>query len=351
MKINTIGQSDMKVPAICLGTMNWGQQNTEADAHAQLDYAVNERGITFIDTAEIYPIPPDMELQGLTEIYLGNWLAKNGNRDKLIIATKVSPAPMLRTREVDAQPKLDSANIRAAVEGSLERLQTDYIDLYQIHWPVRQTNFFGPRAYPYGNEDNGSTEIKETLEALKELIEEGKIKYIGVSNETAWGVSEYLRLAREHDLPRIVSIQNQYSLLNRTFEIGISEFCMRENISLLPYSALNMGILTGKYLDGARPEGARFSLTDRNKNRYDPDTDHGQDAVRAYVDLAKKHGLDPAEMAIAYTLTKPFVASTIIGATKLDQLKTCIDAGETELSDALLAEVEEQYKKYPDVTA
>ena len=346
--MNTIGDSDLKVPHICLGTMTWGVQNSEQEAHEQLDYTINIRGLTFLDTAEIYPIPPQPDVQGRTETYIGNWLAKSKKRDKLVIATKVSPAGLISTRKVSNPPKFDRQNIRDAIEGSLQRLQTDYIDLYQLHWPTRNTNFFGKRSYEHTDEDIDS--IEETLSVLKELIDEGKIRHIGVSNETPWGVMEYLRIAREKNLPKIVSIQNQYSLTNRTFEIGLSEICMRENIGMLPYSTLNMGVLTGKYLDGARPEGARFSMSLRNNERYDPNKPQAQDAIKAYVALAKANDIDPAQMAIAYCLSKPFVSSVIIGASKLEQLQVCIDAGDIKLSDKVLQGIEEIYEQYPDVT-
>lgn len=349
MQHRTIGSSNLKVPVICLGTMTWGNKNSEADAHAQLDYAINEKGLTFIDTAEVYPIPPTSKIQGLTETYIGNWLAKTGKRENLIIASKVSPAPLIKTREVSDPAKLDRQNIRDAVEGSLSRLQTDYIDLYQIHWPVRQTNFFGSRGYNHAK-DEKPTPIEETLEALQELINEGKIRNIGVSNETAWGVSEYLRLSREKNLPKIVSIQNQYSLTNRTFEIGISEFCMRENISMLPYSVLNMGVLTGKYLGGAYPENARLTLNKRNENRYNPQIENAQKAIRTYVELARKHGLDPVEMAIAFAVSREFVSSVIIGASSLEQLKIAISAGDIKLQDEVLKDIAQVYYEQPDTT-
>ncbi len=345
MKMNTLGNTDIVLPEICLGTMTWGQKNTEEEAHQQLDYAVKERGTTFIDTAEIYPIPPTPEKQGLTETYLGNWIAKTGNREKLFIATKIAPASLISTRPTGTHAKLDRASIREAVMGSLERLQTDYIDLYQIHWPERKTNFFNIRGY---SEDmrGDSTSIEETLEALKELIDEGLIKHIGVSNETPWGVSEYLRLSREKGLPRIVSIQNQYSLLNRTFEVGLAEICIEENISLLAYSVLNMGVLTGKYLEGAQPAGARFTVSGRNSERYNPEI--AQPAIREYIKVAHKHGLNPAQMAIAFANSRDFTTSSIIGATNLEQLETCIDAHKIELSQEVLNDLHEVYTKFPD---
>lgn len=343
----TLGNSKLEVSVICLGTMTWGQQNTEAEAHEQLDYAINERGINFIDTAEIYPIPPEKNKQGATETYIGTWLAKRGKRDNLIIASKVCVAgDLLQTRDT-SDIRFNKKNIMDAVEGSLSRLQTDYLDLYQIHWPERATNFFGQRGYTH-NENNISTPIKETVEALKELVDSGKVRHIGISNETPWGMSEFIRVAREYDLPLITSIQNQYSLTNRTFEIGLAEMSLRENIPLLAYSVLNMGALTGKYLDGAKPEGSRFTLFERSAARYNPKG--AQDAIAAYVNVARKHNLDPAVMAIAYVCSREFVASTIIGATTMQQLKTCIDASEVILSQEVLDDIEIVYQTYPDAT-
>ncbi len=329
--------------------MTWGQQNSEADAHEQLDYAVAE-GVNFFDTAELYPVPPEPEKQGRTEQYISSWLKKRSRRDDLIIASKVAgPSSIISSREKrgDGETNLDRESIRAAIDGSLERLGTDYIDIYQVHWPERTTNFFGRRGYAT-YEPEPEVSIEETLGALAELVEEGKIRYIGVSNETPWGVAEYLRVAVAQNLPRIVSIQNQYSLLNRTYEIGLSEFAHRENVPLLAYSPLSMGVLTGKYLDGAKPEGARFTLYGRNEARYNPP--HAQAAVRAYVDLAKKHGLDPAQMALAFVNTRDFVASNIIGATTMEQLKTDIASIDIELSKEVLAEIDELYTSMPDPT-
>ena len=346
MKYTIIPNTDLKVSTICLGTMTWGQQNTEEQAHEQLDYALS-LGINFIDTAEIYPVPPESHLQGTTETYIGTWLAKKDIRHELVIATKVAASDIIRTRQIDGKPRLDRASIRSAIEGSLARLQTDYIDIYQIHWPERKTNFFGLRAYPYVADDD-ATLIEETLETLTELIKEGKVRYVGVSNETAWGVSEYLRLSREKGLARIVTIQNQYSLINRTFEIGLAEMCIREKVGLLAYSVLSMGVLSGKYLDGAKPEGARFTLSNRNSPRYNPPS--AQEAVRKYVAIAQKHSLDPSAMAIAYALAKPFMTSVIIGATTIEQLKTNIEAVDLVLPAEVLQEIEEVYKEIPDPT-
>lgn len=345
IQMRKLGWSDIEVPSICLGTMVWGQQNNESEAHEQLSYGVDERGMTFIDTAEIYPIPPTRELQGLTETYIGNWLQKRGRRDDLTIATKVSVSDVVTTRETTN--KYDRDNIRAAVEGSLKRLQTDYIDLYQIHWPERQTNFFGVREYVHDSND-GSTPIRETLEVLAELIAEGKVRYIGVSNETPWGVLEYLRLAREEGLPRIVSIQNQYSIMNRHFEIGLSEIAIKEQVGLLPYTVLSGGALSGKYLGGARPEGARFTLFDRNDRYNAPAL---QPVIEAYVSVAKKHNLDPVQMAVAFATSRDFVTSTIIGSTSVAQMKACIDAGAIQLSDEVMADIQSVHEQYPNLHA
>lgn len=347
MKYRKLGNTDVEVPVICLGTMTWGQQNTEAEAHEQLNYAVEERDISFIDTAEIYPIPPTGELQGTTERYIGTWLKDRIDREKLFIASKVSPAGLISTRDIGDRPRLDKKSIHDAIDGTLERLQTDYVDLYQIHWPERKANFFGARNYVH-DENDDSTTIRETLEALAELVKAGKVRHVGVSNETAWGVNEYLRIAREENLPRIVSVQNQYSLTNRTFEIGLSEIAIKERVGLLAYSALNMGVLTGKYLDGAKPAGARFTETMRNSERYNPP--HAESVVRKYVELANKYDMSPAELALAFVAAQKFTTSVIIGATKMDQLKVCIDAGELELSDDLLKDIQSIYNEHPDPT-
>ncbi len=347
MEYKKLGNTDIDVPVICLGTMTWGQQNTEAEAHEQLNYAVDERNITCIDTAEIYPIPPTGELQGTTERYIGTWLKDRTDRERLVIASKVSAAGLITTRNVGDQPRYNKQSIVDAIDGTLERLQTDYVDLYQIHWPERKTNFFGSRAYVHDDEDD-STSIHETLEAMDELVKAGKVKHIGVSNETPWGVNEFLRIAREENLPRIVSIQNQYSLTNRTFEIGLSEIAIKEQVGLLAYSSLNMGVLTGKYLDGAKPEGARFTVQQRNSERYNPP--QAEPVVRKYVELAKKYDMNPATLALAFVAQQRFTTSVIIGATKMEQLKTCIDAGEVTLSDEIMADIQAIYTEHPDPT-
>lgn len=348
MELRTLGTTDIKVTNICLGTMTWGQQNTEAEAHEQLDAAI-AAGVNFIDTAEVYPIPPELHLQGLTETYIGTWLAKRGRRDGLVIASKVSGRVQAGSiRERDAAPGLTRSGIREAIEGSLRRLQTDYLDLYQVHVPDRPLNNFGVRAYERDLGFMGAP-IEETLSALHELVTEGKVCAIGLSNESPWGMMEYLRVARERGYTRIASIQNQYSLLNRTYEIGHSEVTVREQVSLLAYSPLSMGALTGKYLHGARPAGARHVLFKRNEGRYNPP--RAQAAIEAYVNLAKEFGLDPATFAIAFTVSRPFVTSSIIGATSLAQLTANIAGGSTIWTPEMEAAVAAVYEEHPDVVA
>ncbi|MEH0742054.1 NADP(H)-dependent aldo-keto reductase [Vibrio cholerae] len=329
MQYNKLPHSSLEVSQIALGTMTFGEQNTEQDAFSQLDYAL-ERGVNFIDTAEMYPVPPKAQSQGLTETYIGNWLKQSGKREKVILATKVAgprSVPYIRDNM-----RLDWRNIHQAIDDSLQRLQTDYVDLYQIHWPQRQTNCFGQLNYPYPDQQQEVTLI-ETLEALAELVRAGKVRYIGVSNETPWGVMSLLKLAEKHELPRIVSIQNPYNLLNRSFEVGLSEISHFEGVQLLAYSPLAFGCLSGKYLDGAKPKGARCSLYERFVRYFTP---QGIAATQAYVSLAREHGLDPAQMALAFVNQRPFVASNIIGATSLTQLKSNIDSLDITLSPELL---------------
>ena len=341
MHYHRIPHSALEISQLGLGTMTFGEQNSEADAHAQLDYAVSQ-GINLIDVAEMYPVPPRPETQGLTETYVGNWLAKRGNREKLVIASKVSgPA---RTNDTGIRPNqiLDRKNIRAALDASLKRLQTDYLDLYQVHWPQRPTNCFGKLGYSW-NESAPTVTLLETLEALTEFQRAGKIRYIGVSNETAFGVMRYLHLADKHDLPRIVTIQNPYSLLNRSFEVGLAEVSQFEGVELLAYSCLAFGTLTGKYLNGAKPAGARNTLFSRF-TRYS--SEQSQKAVAAYVDIAKRHGLDPAQMALAFVRRQPFVASTLLGATTMTQLQANVESLQLELSEEVLAEIEAVHQVY-----
>ena len=343
MEYSKLGKTDIKVSRLCLGTMTWGEQNTEAEAHEQLEYAV-EQGINFIDTAELYPVAPKAETQGLTEQYIGSWLAKRNDREKLIIATKVAARadwlPYLR----EGKNKLDKANITAALNASLKRLQTDYVDLYQLHWPERDTNFFGKLGYYHAPEKDG-VPIEETLDVLDELVKAGKIRHIGISNETAWGCNEYLRLSNTKSQPRIMSIQNPYNLLNRSFEVGLAEFSHREEVGLLAYSPLCFGVLTGKYLNNAKPAGSRLVIFDRFTRYTNP---QAQAATTEYVNLAKKHDLDPAQMALAYVTSRPFLTSNIIGATTMEQLRTNIDSLNLELSKDVMREIEDIHKKIPN---
>ncbi|WBM71435.1 NADP(H)-dependent aldo-keto reductase [Buttiauxella sp. WJP83] len=335
MHYHRIPHSSLEISTLGLGTMTFGEQNSEADAHEQLDYAVHQ-GVNLIDVAEMYPVPPRPETQGLTETYVGNWLKQRANREKLIIATKVSGPSRNNDAGIRPNQILDRRNIRDALDASLKRLQTDYIDLYQVHWPQRATNCFGKLGYTWTDNAVPVT-LLETLEALTEFQRAGKIRYIGVSNETPWGVMRYLQLAEKHDLPRIVTIQNPYSLVNRSFEVGLAEITQREGVELLAYSCLGFGTLTGKYLNGAKPAGARNTLFSRF-TRYSGE--QTQLAVAAYVDVAKRHNLDPAQMALAFVRRQPFVASTLLGATTLEQLKTNLESLHLDLSEDVLEELE-----------
>lgn len=345
MEYRKLGPTTLDVSAICLGTMTFGEQNSEAEAHEQIDYAL-DRGVNFIDAAEMYPVPPRAETQGRTEAYIGSWLAKTGRRNDVALATKVTGharTAMEYLRDGDT-PRLTPAHIRRAVEASLDRLQTDHIDLYQLHWPDRATNTFGKRGYVHDAADE-PVPIEETLGELARLVDEGKIRHVGLSNETPWGVMRFLRAAERESLPRVASIQNPYSLLNRTFEIGLAECSIREQVGLLAYSPLAFGVLSGKYLDGARPAGARLTRWERFA-RY-----AGQRAEQAtadYVALAREHGLDPAQMALAYVTGREFVTSNIIGATTMEQLAANIDSAEMALSDEVLAGIEAIHADNPD---
>ena len=341
MHYHRIPHSTLEVSQLGLGTMTFGEQNSEADAHAQLDLAVSS-GINLIDTAEMYPVPPRPETQGLTERYIGSWLQKRGSRDKIILASKVAGPSRGNDASIRPNMALDRKNIREALDASLKRLNTDYLDLYQLHWPQRQTNFFGKLGYQY-TENGVPVTLLETLEALAEQVRAGKIRYIGVSNETAWGVMRYLQLAEKHELPRIVTIQNPYSLLNRSFEVGLAEISQHEGVELLAYSSLAFGTLSGKYLNGAKPAGARNTLFSRF-TRYSGE--QSEKAVAEYVELAKKHQLDPSQMALAYVRQQPFVASTLLGATTLEQLKTNIDSFNLTLNAEVLEELEAIHRRY-----
>ena len=344
MKYSTLGNTDISVSRICLGTMTWGEQNSEKEACEQLDASI-EAGINFIDTAEMYPVPPGEKTYGLTETYIGNWLKKRSDRDKLIIASKVSGRAAWLPYIRDGNICLDKANIEAALDASLKRLQTDYIDLYQVHWPDRATNFFGTLGYEKHNPDQDGTPIEESLAALADLVKAGKIRHIGLSNDTPWGVHTWLQTAETHGHPRVVSVQNPYNLLNRTFEIGLSEFACREQTGLLAYSPLGFGVLSGKYQGGAEPEGARLTLY-KNFKRYL--NAHCQQAVDQYVRLARQAGITPSQMALAFINTRPFLTSNIIGATRMSQLHENISSIDVELNDDVLAEINRIHENQPN---
>ena len=343
MDYRELGRTGVKVSALCLGTMTFGEQNSEAEGHAQLDYAVG-RGINFIDGAEIYPVPAKPETQGRTEAIIGTWLAARRQRDKVVIATKVAGRGKSNwLRKDGSSTRHSAAQIREAVEGSLKRLRTDYIDLYQLHWPDRPMRVF--EGLNYLHIEGDSHPIHEILGVLGKLVAGGTVRFVGLSNETPWGLMSFLKASEQHGLPRPVSIQNAYNLVNRTFEIGLSEVAYRERVGLLAYSPLGQGYLTGKYEGGALPPGSRKTLFDR-LGRYEQG--NGPRAISTYVALARRHGLDPAQMAIAFAVSRPFVTSAIIGATTLDQLATDIEAAELELPDAVLADIDQIHLDYPN---
>lgn len=340
MEKRILGRTDLSVSLICLGTMTWGEQNTEAEAFEQLDYAL-DHGINFIDAAEMYPVPPRAETQGLTETYLGNWLKARGRRQDLVLASKVA-GPGNGLNYLRGGPRLTREHIEQALNDSLKRLQTDYIDLYQVHWPDRNTNFFGKLGYQH-DADEQATPIEETLDALAAQVKAGKIRHIGLSNETPWGTMRYLELAERRGLPRIVSIQNPYNLLNRTYEAGMAEISHRENAGLLAYSPLGFGVLTGKYLGGRKPEGARLTLYSRFSRYNSPQVEK---AAQAYVDLAREHGLSPAQLALAFVNSRPFLTSNIIGATSMPQLEENLASHEVRLSDTVMERIEDIHRIY-----
>lgn len=343
MQYKTLGNTDISVSLICLGTMTWGQQNTQKEGFEQMDYAL-ERGINFFDTAELYSVPPKAETQGSTETIIGNWFAERKNRDKVILATKVvgrSGMDWFRAEE----SRLSRKHIFEAVEGSLKRLQTDYIDLYQLHWPDRATNYFGQLGYEHQADDDAIA-LEESLAALQELVKAGKVRHVGLSNETPWGMNESLRLAREKQLPRMMSVQNPYSLLNRSYEVGCAEISIREQMGLLAYSPLAFGMLTGKYNDDDNwPEQGRLTLFSHFQRYLNP---RARAATIEYCKIAQKFGHTPTQMALAYVNSRPFLTSNIIGATSMAQLKENIDSVNLTLSDDCLAEIEQVHNQNPN---
>ena len=336
METRKLGRTDLDVSVICLGTMTWGEQNTEAQGHEQMDYAV-DRGVTFFDAAEMYPVPPKAGTYGRTEEIIGAWFAARGSRDKVVLASKVAGRSAFTwLREGGGETRLTREQIHSAADASLKRLRTDYIDLYQLHWPDRPMRLF--EGLDYEHQTGDQIAFEETLGALDELVMQGKVRHVGLSNESPWGTMNYLERSERLDLPRVQSIQNCYNLLNRTYETGLSEIAYREGVGLLAYSPLGQGCLSGKYLDGARPAGSRRQLFDRMQ-RYE--TPAAEIAIGEYVELAREHGLDPTQMALQFVTSRPFVTSNIIGATTMAQLETNIASAGVTLSDEVLKGIEQ----------
>lgn len=338
MEMRKLGHTDIDVSLICLGTMTWGSQNVLEEGHEQMNYAV-ENGINFFDTAELYAIPPTEETYGRTETIIGEWFAKTGKRDQIILASKVAgPTAMSWIR--GGSNALNAENISQAIEGSLARLKTDYIDLYQLHWPDRPVNSFGTLDFPDRSvNEKEEDRILATLEALSGLVKQGKIRHVGLSNETPWGVMQFLALAEKHNLPRMLSVQNPYSLLNRTYETGLAEVSLHTKCGLLAYSPLAGGVLSGKYLNGQMPKGSRRDF-DGNRGSGSRYKQPGEEAAtQSYVDIAKKYDLDACQMALAFVNQQPFVTSNIIGATSMEQLKTNIASVDVTLSADVMAEI------------
>jgi len=341
VEVRQLGSSDLYVSALSLGTMTFGEQNSEASAHEQLDYALS-RGVNLIDCAEMYPVPPRAETQGRTERYVGTWL-KQQQRDKVLVATKIT-GPSRGFSWIRDKPRITRHHLNDAINGSLQRLQTDYIDLYQIHWPDRYVPMFGTSSYDAAQERD-SVPVVEQLEGLETLIRSGKVRHIGLSNETPWGVSEFLKCAELHGLPRIVSIQNAYNLMNRTFESGLAEVCHHNNVGLLAYSPLAFGHLSGKYVADPDAPG-RITMFPGFGQRYaKPNV---APASKAYAEIARDADISPAQLALAYARTRWFTGSVIVGATSVQQLKENIDSAYLELSAAVLESIEEVHQKYPN---
>ncbi|MFV5694068.1 NADP(H)-dependent aldo-keto reductase [Flavobacterium sp. LB3P122] len=342
MKYTTLPNTDIKVSKICLGTMTFGQQNTEADGHAQMDYAL-EKGINFFDTAEMYSVPARQETYGSTEKILGTWFKKTGKREEIVLASKIA-GPNPNFTYMREKNDFSPASIKFALDQSLQRLQTDYLDVYQLHWPERKTNFFGQRGFKV-QEDAWEDNIHNVLETLDSFVKEGKIKHIGLSNETPWGIMRFLEESKYHNLPKIKTIQNPYSLLNRLFEAGSAEICMKENVGLLAYSPMAFGVLSGKFLTGESHPNARINLFPQF-SRYN--SAQCAEATRLYQEIAKKNGLTLTELSLAFVEQQPFVTSTIIGATTLEQLKENIDTIGVSLSDEILQAIDEVHAVIPD---
>lgn len=344
MHYNQLGNTDLKVSRICLGTMTFGEQNTEAEGHEQLDYAIDQ-GVNFIDTAELYAVPARKETQGRTEEIIGSWLKDRSDRDQLIIATKMAGA-LPFTAHIREPKDFTKAYLDEASANSLRRLQTDYIDLYQLHWPTRKTNFFGQRGFHHRPDDPWEDNFVTVLKNMQRLIDSGRIRHWGVSNETPWGLMRILHLADKHGLTPPVSIQNPYSLLNRTFEIGLSEVCLRENIAVLPYSPMAFGLLSGKFHRGEDSPENRLHKFKKELPRYQGK--HRFDIAGKYLEIADKHGLNMAQMSLAFINERPFVTSSIIGASSLKQLQENIGSDAVSLSEEVVKEINAVHELWPN---
>ena len=348
MEMRTLGRTDITVSKICLGTMTWGQQNTEEEGHAQIDMAL-EYGVNFMDTAELYSVPARKETYGATERIIGSWLKKSGKRDQIVIASKIAgPAPHLNYMRPhlngDNGNNLDRQSVIEACDASLKRLNTEYIDLYQIHWPSRRTNFFGVLRYRPAEQEE-AVSLEETLSAMKELVDAGKVRAVGLSNETAWGTMHALQLSETMGLPRVASVQNPYNFLNRSYEVGLAELADKEDCGLLAYSPTASGYLTGKYCGGAVPPNSRFGLFKETFGRYI--NTQGTAAMERYVALAHQHGWNPAQMALAFVNMQPFLTSNIIGATTPQQLKTALETHDMKLPKELIKEINKIEAEFP----
>ena len=343
MKFKKLGKSDLNVSLICLGTMTYGQQNTKDEGFEQMDYA-QSRGINFFDTAELYAVPPDETTYGKTEEIIGEWLKKRNNRKKIVIATKIAGPGLKWIRNGGEQ--FSPKNIEEALNNSLKRLQTDYIDLYQLHWPERKTNFFGRLNYEHVKSEKKWNSFESILEILKKFIKKGKIRYIGLSNETPWGFSKFLEISNEKKLPRVVSVQNPYSLVNRTYEIGMSEISMRENAGLLAYSPLAAGYLTGKYRNNQMPKNSRMDLFFNNYPRYHNERTYN--AIDEYFKLAQKYKISLTQLSQAFVNSRDFVTSNIIGATTMKQLKENIDSIDISLNQEIIDEINSIHDNNPN---
>ncbi len=342
MKYSTLPNTNTKVSKICLGTMTWGNQNTEAEGHAQMDMAF-ENGVNFFDTAELYPVPATAETQGRTSEIIGSWFKKTGNRDKVILASKIAGpgdyTAHIRTTGFSAD------SIREAVDKELKRLQTDYIDLYQLHWPERSTNTFGERDYTHNPDDEWKDNFNDILKTLDTIIKQGKIRYIGLSNEKAWGMMRYLEESKQNNLPRPITIQNAYSLLNRIFEGDAAEISIRENMGLLAYSPMGNGVLSGKYIKGTAADNARLKLFPRFA-RFS--SNQSTEATKKYLKIAEDNNITLAQMSLAFVTQQPFVTSNIIGATSLEQLKENIDSINISLSEEILKQINAVHTVIPN---